>query len=370
MTRTRDDDACPGALQVHTAADGLLARLRLPGGMIGAGQLEALAHTAAEYGNGTLELTARGNLQLRGVRDADAVADAAAAAGLLPSPSHERVRNIVASPLSGRVGGLADVRPWVGELDSAIQADAVLAGLPGRFMFGLDDGTGDISGLRADVAAHVLGERAALLLAGQDTGVRRQLDEVVPALLAVARRFVEVRGKAWRVAELDDPTDLVAGFEATEPAGATYPPVRRAPVGWIPQDDGLVALGAGVPLGVLSARQAEFVAAIEAPVVITPWRSLLVCDLAEGVADTSLRVLAPMGLVFDENSRWLDVTACVGSPGCERSLADVRAEATRAVSEDTAGGQVHYVGCERACGSPVSGTVLMATEDGFRVRGE
>ena len=40
--------------------------------------------------------------------------------------------------------------------------------------------------------------------------VRRQLDEVVPALLAVARRFVEVRGKAWRVAELDDPTDLVA----------------------------------------------------------------------------------------------------------------------------------------------------------------
>ena len=111
--------------------------------------------------------------------------------------------------------------------------------------------------------------------------MRRQLDEVVPALLAVA-------GASSRCAEglaggrVDDPTDLVAGFEATEPAGATYPPVRRAPVGWIPQDDGLVALGAGVPLGVLSARQAEFVAAIEAPVVITPWRSLLVCDLAEG----------------------------------------------------------------------------------------
>ena len=41
-----------------------------------------------------------------------------------------------------------------------------------------------------------------------------------------------------------------------------------------------------------------------------------------------------------------------------------------AVALFTAGGQVHYVGCERACGSPVSGTVLMATEDGFRVRGE
>ena len=103
MSRTRDDDACPGALQVHQAADGALARLRLPGGMITPGQLETLAHTATEYGNGTLELTVRGNVQLRGVRDTAAVADAAAGAGLLPSPDHERVRNIIASPLSGRI---------------------------------------------------------------------------------------------------------------------------------------------------------------------------------------------------------------------------------------------------------------------------
>lgn len=36
----------------------------------------------------------------------------------------------------------------------------------------------------------------------------------------------------------------------------------------------------------MSARQAQFVAAIDAPVVITPWRSLLICDLTDGVADT------------------------------------------------------------------------------------
>ncbi|EHB53452.1 precorrin-3B synthase [Mycolicibacterium rhodesiae JS60] len=366
MKRLRDDDACPGALQVHQAADGALARLRLPGGMIRAAQLEALAHTATEFGNGTLELTVRGNLQLRGVRDAGAVADAAAAAGLLPSPSHERVRNIVASPLSGRLGGLADIRPWVTELDVAIQADPALARLPGRFLFGLDDGRGDIAGLGADVCACVRDDGVALLLAGRDTGIRIEPGQVIAAMTTVARRFAEIRGNAWRIAELDDPALLVSDFQPTAAAGATYPPLLRPPVGWITQDDGEVTLGAAIPLGVLAARQAEFVAAIGAPVVITPWRSLLVCDLAEGVADTSLRVLAPMGLVFDENSPWLDISACVGSPGCEKSLGDVRAEATRVATEEAIGGHVHYVGCERACGSPPGGQVFVATAEGFR----
>ena len=60
MGRTRDDDACPGALQTHQAADGALARVRLPGGVISAGQLEALAHAATRFGAGTIELTSRG----------------------------------------------------------------------------------------------------------------------------------------------------------------------------------------------------------------------------------------------------------------------------------------------------------------------
>ncbi|MCX2930355.1 precorrin-3B synthase [Mycobacterium sp. CVI_P3] len=371
MKRMRDDDACPGALQVHQAADGALARVRLPGGMITAAQLEALAHVATEFGNGTLELTARGNLQLRAVRDTAVVAEAVAAAGLLPSPTHERVRNIVASPLSGRVGGLADVRSWVAELDAALQADPDLARLPGRFLFGIDDGRGDISGLGADVGAHVLDEGVTLLLAGRDTGIRLPPGDVVTALATVARRFVTIRGKAWRIAELNDPSALVSDFPATASAGATYPPVPRPPVGWIAQEDGRVTLGAAIPLGVLAARQAEFVAAIDAPVVITPWRSLLICELTEAVADTSLRVLAPMGLVFDENSPWLDVSACVGSPGCDKSLADVRAEATRVATGDVdgpAGGHVHYVGCERACGSPPAGRVLVATAEGFYER--
>ncbi|RDH79276.1 precorrin-3B synthase [Mycolicibacterium moriokaense] len=370
MARTRDQDQCPGALSLHRAADGALARVRLPGGMIEPRQLEALAHAAVRFGSPAMELTSRGNIQIRGIADdqaADALAGVIAEAGLLPSATHERVRNIVASPLSGRLGGAADIRQWVGQLDAALCAEPALAALPGRFWFGIDDGRGDVSGLAADLGAHVADDSVAVLLAGRDTGVRVSPADAVQTLVSVATRFLQIRENAWRVAEFEDTSALVDGLARVSTPGTTWPPVSRPPVGWITQDDDRVALGAAAPLGVLQARVAEYLAAIDAPLVITPWRSVLVCDLEDGVADAALRVLAPMGLVFDDGSPWLDVSACTGSPGCEHSAADVRADAAHAVREPAAAHR-HYVGCERACGSPPGGDVLIATGDGYVLR--
>ncbi|MUL45311.1 precorrin-3B synthase [Mycobacterium sp. CBMA293] len=369
--RTRDDDACPGALQVHQAADGGLARIRLAGGMITAAQLESLAHAAAEFGSPAMELTSRGNIQVRAIHDADGLAAAVTAAGLLPSATHERVRNIVASPLSGRSGGLGDIRDVVQSLDHGLQNRPDLAELPGRFWFGVDDGRGDISGLAPDVSAHLVSATVAtVLIAGRDTGAQIPAAQAADTLLNLAHAFLTVRGNHWRTSELDDPDVLLteAGLQPTEPSGATWPHVDTAPVGWITQDDGRIALGAAVPLGVLQARTAEFVAAITAPIVVTPWRSLLICDLEEGVADTSLRVLAPLGLIFDEHSPWLSVSACTGSPGCAKSLADVRSDAAAAAESGEPAGRRHFVGCERACGSPPIGEVLVATNSGYQPR--
>ena len=195
MARIRDKDACPGSLQVHQAADGALARVRLPGGMIGPHQLEALAHAANDLGSPAMELTSRGNIQIRALTDAAKMAEIVAGVGLLPSETHERARNIVASPLSGRAGGSADIRDVVTELDGAIQAEPELAGLPGRFLFGVDDGRADISGLGADVGVHVVDESTALLLAGRDTGVRVPMSDAAAALVQIAVRFAVSRGK-------------------------------------------------------------------------------------------------------------------------------------------------------------------------------
>src|SRR4051795_3699400 len=214
--RTRAD-ACPGALQTHAAADGALARVRVPGGLLGAGQLRALAAAARELGDGGLELTSRGNVQLRGLDqdDVPALGERLAAAGLLPSATHERVRNVLASTLSGRAGGLVDVRPWVAAFDSGLQADPALADLPGRFLATFDDGRGDVCGLGGDVGLLALeGGTVALLLAGADSGLRAASGDAVALALAATRAFLLERaaqgGTAWRLAELKDGPARVA----------------------------------------------------------------------------------------------------------------------------------------------------------------
>ena len=83
-------DRCPGVVALHDAADGRLARVRVPGGRLSSGALRTLAAAAEELGNGLLDITARANLQLRGLRAGDEVgaelADRLHGAGLLRTP--------------------------------------------------------------------------------------------------------------------------------------------------------------------------------------------------------------------------------------------------------------------------------------------
>lgn len=372
--RRRAEDACPGVLRLHSAADGPLARIRLPGGVLRPDQLDALASAADSYGEGAIEITSRGNVQLRGIRDAAALARVLEEAQLLPAPRHDRVRNILASPHSGRIGGHADVRPLVDRLHEVLIARPATAELPGRVLFALDDGSGDLRHRRADFGAQFVGpDRAAILVDGADTGVRVDREHVAEALVDLAETFARIRGDAWRVRDLPDGgvgLAAAAGLRVDPDAA----PLRTHPgaptsIGWFDQDDGLVTLAAATPMGVLPVRTAHFLAAVERPIVLTPDRFILITDLDEGTAETVVRVLAPMGLVFDAASPWAEVTCCTGAPGCEHARADVRADLTAAVLRDDlpTTGRQHWVGCERACGRPEDADIVWATDDGYRV---
>ncbi|YCK37329.1 precorrin-3B synthase [Actinomadura sp. ATCC 39365] len=377
--RTRPD-ACPGALQVHEAADGPLARVRLPGGAVSAARLRVLAGCAAELGTGVIELTSRANVQVRGLRSPEVFAGRIAAAGLLPSPAHERVRNILASPLSGRgPDGLLDVLAMADALDRALCARPRLAALPGRFLFALDDGTRDVAGLGADVTYVATGR---LLLAGADTGLTVAPDAAVPLMIDAAEAFLDELSpdgpRAWRIRELPDgPVRIAARLRDGQPGRTDAPPApaaaRRPSAGRIAQRDGRVAIEALVPLGRLTSAQAGALADIGRPVRLTPWRTVVLPDLSPGEADRVERALAAIGLDTDPDSPWAGVTACTGRPGCAKALADVRADArlwVRGLGRAPAT-PVHWAGCERRCGLP-RGPVrqMIATIKGYEERQE
>ena len=388
----------------HAAADGALARIRLLGGAITPEQLATLARVSADHGDGFIDLTARANVQLRGITDVDAVASELVDAGLVPSTTHEKVRNIEVSPFTGRVGGLLDLRPMARRLDEELRDDAELSALSGRFLFGLDDGHADIARGNCDVCA--CARTAAdgsvtvdILVDGEDVGSVGSPVDVIGALLAVAHDLLDIAPGAWRVSDLAprERSALVErsrrrldeahaqgrsaesrrpedGYTQDEHAEGALADDRvaieaAAPrVGWFDQSDGNVLLGAVVELGRLPARLAEFIAAVGAPVVFTPHREILICDLGEGVAETVVRVLAPMGLIFDASSPWTQVSACTGAPGCAHSQAPVRIDAVARVES---GGPVvereHWVGCDRGCGSPPQPhRRVEATESGYR----
>jgi precorrin-3B synthase len=335
-------DRCPGVLRPHLAADGAMVRVRVPGGQTTGRALRRLAEVAATYGSGLLQLTSRGSVQLRGLPEVlpDAVATAVAAAGFLPSAAHERVRNVAASPLTGLAGGRADLRPMVAALDAALLDEPALADLPGRFLFVLDDGRGDVSDLALDLGYRALDDTSGLLLVGDGRhGYPVAAERAVAEIVGLASAFLRQRGGAWHVRELARPLTEV---EPLPPTGPTAP-----------LEPGVLGdhLSVEVPLGLLAPAQ---VAAVDAavdggPLVVTPWRGLVLPGAA--AARDALRAV---GLSTEAGSAWSLLSACVGAPWCSNGRADTRHLAARLADWGAPPGRTHLSGCERRCGAPAA----------------
>jgi len=377
-------DRCPGILRLHEAADGALARVRLPGGRIAPAALAALAGVARR-GNGVIELTSRAGIQLRGLAadDGAAVADLLWAAGLLPSPQHDRVRNVLASPLAGRSpAALAATDAVVAALDGGLCADDALAALPGRFLFAVDDGSGTLDAARADVvlSAEPSG-RFRLRLAGRATTALADAADAAELALAAARAFQALAREdgdgAWRVADLDDgalrvaarlghalaPAEPAASGSRAARAGAHAPADQsargRAPrPGAHPQADGRVAIVALPPLGRLDPGTAEQLAALAARIGtdelrLCPTRTLTLLDVPTEAAADGSAALDALGLVTVPGSGWEGLSACAGLGACARAERDVRAiAAARAGVRGADAPPEHWSACVRDCGRP------------------
>ena len=221
-----------------------------PAGRVGASEWEMLADVAESQGDGAIYVTSLAQCQVRG-----------------GSYSHaEPCATVVATP--GHFVALAR------EIAGAVRRELTV---------GLDAGDGAILRQSFDVGFLLVDASFHIHINGVSTGQSVAPDDVVEV----------VRGLA-------DASELSVALSA--------PKGNPAPIGWL-EHDGVVSLGAGIPGGRVEARLARFIAVIEAETTITPWNSLIIHDLHEGVAEQVVKVLAPMGLVFDANSPLLESPA-------------------------------------------------------------
>ncbi|MER7107084.1 cobalamin biosynthesis protein CobG [Streptomyces sp. NPDC000229] len=356
-------DACPGALRLHRADDGALARLRLPTGVLTPRQVLLLADASDRLGDGHLSLTSRGNLELRGLGEGCGLglADVLREAGLLPSERHERVRNMVVSPLAG-----PDVQAWAARLDELLCAEDWTPELSGRFLFAVDDGRGDVAALSPDVT--LLAAADGPLLRVADRTYRVAAADAPRAALAAAEAFLaaarEAGTGAWRVRELPpgQDVDVTGHLRRAAIAAEPVPDSVRAPSG--PPPPGVIGDDTVSVLARLGrVTSAQFRALLPAEEVrVTPWRGFVLPRFADRAsAEERLRALGEAGFLTRTDSPWIGVTACTGRPGCAKSLSDVRADARPREGALP----VHWSGCARRCGHPQgTWTDMVATAEG------
>lgn len=350
--------ACPAFLAPMETGDGLILRLVPADGRLSPAQLRGLADAARRLGNGMMEVTARGSLQVRGLTQESVplLQDAVLALGITP-----------------RLGLAVDVSPLGGmdptevadghKLAAAIIAGAQpLAGKLGPKVSVVVEGGGAVSlaGQKADVRLVAAWPgHWALTIGHGPARVLSQVDAAAEALAALAS--IAALGRAARATDLPGCGGRARVAEAAPPLGR------------IPLADGTLAFGFGLPFGAGDAAQFEALAdAAEATgardLRPAPERTLLATGLSPAGVDAFAARIAALGCITAANDSRAAVAACAGAPACAsahipaRALAPVLAQAFAPLLDGTV--SLHLSACTKGCAHPAPATLAFVGMDG------
>jgi precorrin-3B synthase len=342
---------CPTALRPMLSGDGFLVRVRPREGRLTSAQASRLAKLATTLGNGLIDLTGRANLQIRGVRERDRQALAAALDRLSlvdADGEREAQRNILVAPY-WREGDCTQL--LAAELECALAAASV--GLPEKFGFAIDCGQMRVL---AQAPADIRIERGAqggliVRADGAQEGCAVAQEEAVPTALALAKWFATSAQRRGRMA-----THIAGGAKLPRAmAGSARPaPEMDTPCPGVVVGGTLVAFA----FGQLQSETLALLATLAPGLRMTPWRMLLIEGLYE--------VPQLDGVLTRPDDALLRVTACTGAPGCPEAQADTRRLATALAAHIPADARLHVSGCAKGCAHPLPSSVtLVGTANGF-----
>ncbi|ANL68560.1 precorrin-3B synthase (plasmid) [Rhizobium phaseoli] len=378
--KRRARGACPALAAPMPTGDGVLVRLRPAGGALTLPQLAALARSAAAHGNGILEITARGNLQIRGLR-AETIAQLAAdidAAGIsVPdgpaielSPLHgidpEEVSDpaAVELPLRNRLQEQL-ASPWLAPKLSIV--------IDGGGVFGL-------SALSADIRVVAVSQTQWLVAINGDgaTATPVAVGSAEAAVSAVGEilSLLVMLGPGSRTRDID-PALLRAHF----PAMAVIPTIQsrsaRMPLsGLHPLADGKTVLGVRPDFGQtrtsdLTALLALADAAGATAIRLAPGRGFFFLGLPAESLPAIEAAAASYGFSAQSGEKAEHIAACAGAGGCGSAFFETRTLARRILvaAPDLFDGSLmlHLSGCAKGCAHPRPALTLTGTSEGYDI---
>jgi precorrin-3B synthase len=358
---------CPALSQPMATGDGLLVRLTPTGTTMPCEAFAALCTAARNCGNGVIEITSRGSIQIRGLTGDSVKRFAAAVAGIdLAFCEGPPV-------LSNSLAGLdpqeaVDVGAIAADLRRAIAAAPFAADIGPKVSIAIDGGgTLHLDAVAADVRMRAQASGACLHVA-----VGGDAETATPIGAVATEHAVEAAMRMLRVIAAGGPVARARDIVATNGAVAfshlitdilvdlPRPPRRQAadPVGMHALRDGRLAIGLGLAFGHAHSTALEELTRAAAEwgasgLRTAPGRVLLVvgvtADSAERLADIAQR----LGFIVRANDPRRQIVACAGAPICAAAEISTRSLAPSLAAHAAIAGtdvpMVHLSGCAKGC---------------------
>lgn len=376
--------ACPSLETPMQTGDGLLVRLRPAGPGLAPADYISLARLAADHGNGLLEVTARGNLQLRGLRveTVSRLAQGLADAGI----NLNRGVAVETPALSGLdPNEIADATKLAIAIRTAIGGPLSTLRLAPKLSIVVDGGGRlNLSDMAGDVRLDAIRQGENLvwrLSVGGDVLTARPLATVLDrdaiAALTIVLRELDGMGPAARGRELDSGalrnalSPMAIDADVSDRPAFPPSPIGRHAIGL------RSALGLGLPYGATDAvaleRLMRGLTGLGATEIrLSPHRALLVLGLTGGAVDAAAVLAEDAGFWTRADAPGNAVAVCAGARGCASGTFDTKLVADLLVSKaaDLLDGSMtlHVSGCSKGCAHPKPALLaLSGREDGIGV---
>jgi precorrin-3B synthase len=359
--------ACPGLSAPMATGDGLLVRL-LPIGTMTLDAFAALCAAAQQHGNGVIEVTSRGSIQIRGLSVASAprFASAVAALGIAAADGIP----VLANPLAGLdaqelidAGALAaDVRHALadGRLAQKLSAKVSVT-IDGGGALGLDNIAADVR-LRAETA-----QTLRIGIGGDGTGAKHLGSIAAKDGATAVTRLLDVLARHGRDARARD-IDVAAFRSAiADLIVSDHPAAPRQSadvIGLHTLRNGLLACGIGLAFGHADAASLQrlidaAVAAGASGISAAPSRTLIFVGLPERACASLVTAAETLGFIVRAGDPRRRIIACAGAPICAAAEIAARGLAPRIAAAATSYLTIHISGCAKGCAHPAAAALTI-----------